>query len=71
MNPIDKVLIKLNNCLEKNNYDSIETDKIELKDLSTGSDWKELYKSVCAFLNKRGGTIIIGINENSNKQNSN
>lgn len=67
MNPIDKILVKLKNCLEKNTYESIETDKIELKDLSKGNDWKELHKSVCAFLNTRGGTIIIGIHENSNK----
>lgn len=67
MNPIDKVLLNLKDCLETNSYISIETDKIELKDLSSGNDWKELYKTICAFLNTRGGTVIIGIHENSSK----
>jgi ATP-dependent DNA helicase RecG len=67
MKVVDKVLVKLKECLETSNYRSIETEKIELKDLSTGQEWKELYKTVCAFLNSRGGIIILGINENSGK----
>ena len=47
----------------------LKTERIELKDLSTGDKWKELYISTCAFLNTDGGIIIVGINENekSNK----
>ena len=67
MKAVDKVLSRLENCLETNTYQSIETDKIELKDLSRGTEWKELYKSVCAFLNSQGGIIILGIHENSGK----
>ena len=62
---IDKTLEILEYCIENNTYDEVETEKIELKDLSLGSDWTELYKSTCAFLNSNGGNIIIGINENT------
>ena len=64
MNVVDKVLLRLKNCLETNTYQSVETDKIELKDLSGGREWKELYKSVCAFLNSQGGIVILGVKEN-------
>lgn len=63
MKPVDKILQKLQYSLETGAFEDIETDKIELKDLSGGADWKELYKSTCAFLNSQGGIIIIGIKE--------
>lgn len=34
-----------------------------MKDLSTGSDWKSLKETVCAFLNTDGGIVICGIRE--------
>ncbi|WP_315824302.1 ATP-binding protein [Paraflavitalea speifideaquila] len=61
---VDKILEQVQQCIEGNTYKELETEKIELKDLSTGDDWKELYKSICAFLNTNGGIVIIGINEN-------
>ncbi len=61
---IDKTLEIIENCIKTNSYTEVETEKIELKDLSLGNDWTELYKSACAFLNSNGGNIIIGINEN-------
>ena len=61
---IDKTLEILKSCIENNSSKEVETEKIELKDLSLGSDWTELYKSACAFLNSNGGNIIIGVNEN-------
>ncbi|MEX0811458.1 MAG: RNA-binding domain-containing protein [Chitinophagales bacterium] len=68
MKVVDKILSNLEFSIESGSYSSIETDKIELKDLSSGSDWKELYKSVCAFLNTQGGIVIIGVNENTKKK---
>jgi ATP-dependent DNA helicase RecG len=67
MKAVDKVLVQIEECIKTNTFQEAETDKIELKDLSGGEDWKEMYKSVCAFLNSQGGTIIIGIKENNNK----
>ena len=64
MSIVKKTLEVVKECIIENNFKELETDKIEIKDLSTNSDWNELYKIVCAFLNTNGGNIIIGINEN-------
>ncbi|MFH1861118.1 MAG: RNA-binding domain-containing protein [bacterium] len=63
MREIDRILQQLENHIQKGIYEQVETDKIEIKDLSTGDNWKELYKTTCAFLNTRGGIIVIGIKE--------
>ncbi|MBI4947890.1 MAG: putative DNA binding domain-containing protein [Bacteroidetes bacterium] len=63
MREIDKILQQIESHIQAGTYTPVETDKIELKDLSTGAEWEELYKSVCAFLNTRGGIIVIGIKE--------
>lgn len=60
---VDSILHQLQECLQTETYCALETDKVELKDLSGGDDWKELYKSVCAFLNTQGGIVIIGVKE--------
>ena len=67
MSKLDDILLKLKNCLENAIYEPVETDSFELKDLSSGGKWDELYKSACAFLNTLGGIIIIGIHENLNQ----
>lgn len=67
MRKIDEILNKLEDCLLNNKYESIETETIELKDLSGGHKWKQLYISTCAFLNTDGGIVIIGVNENNKK----
>ncbi len=67
MKVTDLILKQIEECLVSGVYKSLETDKIELKDLSGGDNWKELYKSTCAFLNTQGGIIIIGIKENAMK----
>ena len=67
MKKIDEILNKLEDCLLNNKYESIETESIELKDLSGGDDWNKLYIAICAFLNTDGGIIICGIHENKDK----
>ncbi len=62
MHTIDKILAQLEICIKQDKYETIETDKVELKDFSGGVS-AELYKSVGAFLNTGGGLIIIGIRE--------
>ncbi len=64
MKKIDEILNELEDCLINKKYLSIETESIELKDLSGGDEWKQLYVSICAFLNTDGGMVICGINEN-------
>ena len=65
MADIDNILSRLGQYIQNGEYLPVETEKLELKDLSSGLDWKELYKTVCAFLNNEGGIVIIGINENT------
>jgi len=67
MSNLDDILLKIKNCLENDTYEPVETDSFELKDLSSGGKWDELYKSACAFLNTQGGTIIVGIHETLNQ----
>ena len=65
MSLIDRTLEIIEDCIINNSYKEVETERIELKDLSNGGKWTELYCSACAFLNTNGGNIIIGINENT------
>jgi predicted HTH transcriptional regulator len=67
MKTIDQIVADLAYCLDHDTYRPIETDKIELKDLSSGGDWTELYKSACAFLNAEGGIIVVGVRERDRK----
>lgn len=57
-------LNKIQTSLETGTHIPIENDRVELKGLSTGGDWKSLKETVCAFLNTNGGYIIAGIHEN-------
>lgn len=68
MRDIDKILLQIEGHIKNGTYTPIETDKIELKDLSGGENWKELHKTICAFLNSKGGIIVIGIKEIQKKQ---
>jgi ATP-dependent DNA helicase RecG len=63
-NEINKILSAIRESINSQQFIPIETDKVELKDLSNGDNWKELYKTICAFLNTKGGIVIIGIHEN-------
>ena len=63
MKAIEKTLITLESCLQTGSYQSIETERVELKDLSTKGRWQSFYETVCAFLNTEGGIVIIGVNE--------
>jgi predicted HTH transcriptional regulator len=65
MREIDKLVLRIEECITTNSFYPVETDKIELKDLSGGSDWRELHKTVCSFLNSKGGIIILGIREDT------
>lgn len=67
MKVVDKILSQVEECIKNNIFQELETERIELKDLSTGEEWKELYKTCCAFLNTNGGIIITGIKEANDK----
>ena len=65
MDIVEKNLAKIANCINTSQYEEVETERFELKDLSAGwgDDW---YKSVCSFLNTNGGVIVIGIKDKNN-----
>lgn len=45
-------------------YESLETDWLEIKPVpSSGGAWDNIRDSVCAFLNTRGGVVILGIKD--------
>jgi len=67
MKTVDKILKQIEDSLTNASFRSVETERIELKDLSTGDKLKELYVSTCAFLNTDGGIVIVGVNEKSNQ----
>ncbi len=67
MKTAEKILSKIEDCITQNTFEKIETDKVEIKDLSGGMS-TEFYRSVCAFLNAEGGMIIIGIHENEQQK---
>jgi predicted HTH transcriptional regulator len=71
MNFIDKTLRTLEECIFTQTYVEVETERFELKDLSTNTNWTELYKTVCAFLNTNGGIIVVGIKDKGNEKDKN
>lgn len=69
MRKIEKILSEIETCIQNGSFKKLEHDKLELKDNShQGSEWKEVYKTACAFLNTNGGIILIGIFEDDNKK---
>ncbi len=68
MTATDKILKKISDCIDESRYEEVETDRFELKDLSTKSDWTELYRTVNAFLNTNGGIVIVGVKDKNNEK---
>lgn len=61
---VDRTLRKIEECIAQDCFEELETEGLEVKSLpvETGQ-WKEYRKSVNAFLNTRGGIVILGIKE--------
>ena len=60
---IEENITKIVRSLQSQVFIDVERGKIELKDLSTGNDWKSLKETICAFLNTEGGVVFCGIRE--------
>src|SRR3990167_2713301 len=61
---VEKTLAKLAELIAAGRFEELETDTLELKPVPpTGGEWKERHKSANAFLNTRGGILILGIKE--------
>jgi len=66
-NIVQVALDKIERCLKNSVFENVESEIIELKDLSTGNEWTSLKESINAFLNTHDGIIITGIRERDGK----
>jgi predicted HTH transcriptional regulator len=61
---VDKTLAKLAELIQQGRFEELETDTLEIKPVSAdGAAWAEQHKSINAFLNARGGIVILGVKE--------
>lgn len=61
---VDPILGKLADLIQQGRFEELETEGLEIKPVpADGSEWKECHKSVNAFLNTRGGVLILGVRE--------
>ncbi len=60
---IKKIIYTIEQSIQSGIFKDVENATLELKDLSTGAEWKSLKESICAFLNSDGGIVICGIRE--------
>lgn len=69
MKEIDKILEQIQDCVISKNYIPVETEKVELKPTPPNSKASNpLLQSICAFLNTKGGILILGVKDNNNTQ---
>ena len=61
---VENLLHQLDDLIREQRYQSLETDTVEIKPVPpTGNQWTEVLKSANAFLNTRGGLIVLGVRE--------
>lgn len=61
---VDQILNELSQLIQQGRFAGLETDALEIKPVpSDGGEWKERHKSINAFLNTRGGIMILGVKE--------
>lgn len=67
MKEIDKILDAIEESIKKGEYKPVETEKVELKPTPPNLKGSTtLLQSICAFLNTKGGILIVGIKDNNN-----
>lgn len=64
---IEENIAKIEQSISLDSFVDIESSVLEIKDLSTGSNWTSLNESICAFLNTNGGFVFCGIRERDRK----
>ncbi|MEO6831295.1 MAG: RNA-binding domain-containing protein [Chitinophagaceae bacterium] len=64
---LDRIILGIEITLSSGHFQDNENEIVELKDLSSGTEWTSLKQTICAYLNTNGGYVICGIRER-NKQ---
>lgn len=61
---VDRLLERLEPLIRAGAFEELESDGIEIKPVpSTGGEWRSIYETVNAFLNTRGGVLLLGVKE--------
>jgi len=61
---IDQILNELSQLIQQGRFASLETDALEIKPVpADGGEWTERHKTINAFLNTRGGIMVLGVRE--------
>ena len=61
---VSQVLAKVQRLIAEERFEDLESDGLEIKPVpATGGEWKEIHKTTNAFLNTRGGILLLGIKE--------
>src|SRR5476649_992106 len=61
---VDQILNKLSELIQQGRFVELETEGLEIKPVpADGGEWRERHKSINAFLNTRGGIVILGVKE--------
>ena len=64
MTVVDQILNRLADLIQQGRFVELETEGLQIKPVpADGGEWKECHKSVNAFLNTRGGIVILGVKE--------
>ncbi len=66
---LSRTIAKLEELVRTIRFEPMQTATLEIKPVPPNDgDWKEIYKSICALLNSRGGYLILGIRECNAKE---
>jgi predicted HTH transcriptional regulator len=64
MDFVTQAIRKLEQCVREDRWESVETDCLEVKPVPPNwSDSAAVRQTVCAFLNTRGGVVLLGVRD--------
>ena len=69
MDSLAITLRRIEQCVAHGTYEAVDADWLELKPVPpSGGAWDKIRESICAFLNARGGTVLLGIKDEQKPQ---